>query len=84
MSIAASFIEEHRATLGLDRFGPMEGWTSVQVTPRYRTSAHVIFLLVEPETAVPRLVLKVARFPHGDTALVREAEQVLRQADEKW
>lgn len=77
MNIAESFIARHGKALGLDRLGTADQWVSVQVTPRFQTSAHVVFLLLDPRSAEPRLVLKAARFDAGNASLVREAE-VLR------
>lgn len=75
MSLARSFLEQNGHALGLDELGAVDDWACVQVTPRYETSAHVVFLLIDP-SATPRLVLKAARFPGGGESLEREARSL--------
>jgi aminoglycoside phosphotransferase len=67
-------------------FGPLgrlERASCVLLTPRFRTSRHVVGLLV-PEGAVePKLVLKMPRVPGDSGGLAREAA-VLTALHEAW
>jgi len=67
-------------------FGPLgriERASCILLTPRFRTSRHVVGLLV-PEGAVePKLVLKMPRVPGDSGGLAREAA-VLRAVHEAW
>jgi aminoglycoside phosphotransferase len=67
-------------------FGPLgriERASCILLTPRFRTSRHVVGLLV-PEGAVePKLVVKMPRVPGDSSGLVREAA-VLRAVHEAW
>lgn len=74
MSLAAAYLAEHGHAVGIDGSDVGRRWATIEVTPRYRTSAHVVFLLVDRRSARPRLVLKAARYAEGDASLIREAE----------
>jgi hypothetical protein len=73
VNLAEAYLAQNEGQLRLERFGRMEDWVSVQVTPRFRTSAHIVFLVIDRRTAVPRLVLKAARLQAGTASLLREA-----------
>lgn len=74
MNVAAACLARHADRLELpagaatpDRLA----W--IAVTPRFRTSAHVIFLAVADGASSPELVAKVARLPGRSDTLDREA-----------
>jgi thiamine kinase-like enzyme len=73
MNLVQAYLAQNGGQLGLHRFGRMEHWVTVQMTPRFRTSAHVVFLVIDRETAVPILVLKAARLKANTASLLREA-----------
>jgi aminoglycoside phosphotransferase len=63
--------------------GRIERASCILLTPRFRTSRHVVGLLV-PEGAVePKLVLKMPRVPSDSAGLAREAA-VLTAVHEAW
>jgi hypothetical protein len=63
--------------------GRIERASCILLTPRYRTSRHVVGLVV-PEGAVePKLVVKMPRVPGDSGGLAREAA-VLRAVHEAW
>jgi aminoglycoside phosphotransferase len=65
------------------QLGRLERASCILLTPRFRTSRHVVGLLV-PEGAVePTLVLKMPRVPGDSGGLAREAA-VLRAVHEAW
>lgn len=76
MNLMISFLEQNRERLQLDRLGPMDNHVCIQVTPRYRTSGHVVFLMVDRVSCEPKLVLKAARLSGGAASLKREAESL--------
>jgi len=53
-----------------------EPLASVLLTPRFRASRHVVFLMVDPKTAEPVLVAKVARLSGDTDQSEREAENL--------
>lgn len=74
MNTAMSFLSANWDRLALHEFGVPADLASVLITPRFQTSAHVVFLLLDRESSEPRLVIKVARQGTGkDSALAREA-----------
>jgi aminoglycoside phosphotransferase len=58
--------------LSLERLS-LERLSWVAVTPRFRTSAHVVLLALAPGSREPVLVAKVSRLPGRSDALDREA-----------
>lgn len=73
MNVAAAFVARHRACLALGPAGLPEHLTWVAVTPRFRASAHVVFLGYAPGAPDPLLVAKVSRLAGASAALEREA-----------
>jgi aminoglycoside phosphotransferase len=63
--------------------GRIERASCILLTPRFRTSRHVIGLLVPEGEVEPKLVLKMPRVPGDSGGLAREAA-VLRAVHEAW
>ena len=60
--------------LELERYGLLNGQLScLMVTPRFRASNHVVFLVLSKERSEPLLVAKVPRLTGDGSALLREA-----------
>ena len=74
MNAALTFLETNRARLRLDRYGVGRRMTSVVVTPRFRASRHVVFLVLSETRPDPVLVVKVPRLTADRRSIVREAE----------
>jgi aminoglycoside phosphotransferase len=79
MNTALSFLHVHRERLGLDRYGVPAQWSSLVLTPRFRASRHVVFLIVPDGQPEPVLVAKVSRLAGASASLDREAS-ALRSA----
>lgn len=77
MNTAMTFLTRHWDRLALHEFGAPDDLASVLITPRFQTSAHVVFLILDRKTAEPVLVIKAAR--HGGavaSTLAREASNL--------
>lgn len=69
-----AFLCEHRERLELDRFPIGQEPSYVLLTPRFRASSHVLYLVLEEGRADPALVVKIPRLAGADASLRREAE----------
>ena len=72
MNTVLTFIKAHRHRLALERYGLGERISSVVVTPRFRASRHVVFLLLTEGSAHPVLVAKIPRLASCSGGLERE------------
>lgn len=77
MNFALSFLHLHRERLELDRYGVPEQLSSLVLTPRFRASQHVVFLIFADAQSDPVLVAKVARLP-GLSASLEQETKVLK------
>src|SRR4051812_32640594 len=59
MNTVLTFLEINRQRLDLARYGVPERLSSVVVTPRFRASNHVVFLVLGPRGPEPLLVAKL-------------------------
>ncbi len=75
------FLEANCERLGLHRHGIRGPLSYVLVTPRFRASRHVVFLVFERGRSDPGLVAKLPRFANAST-LAREAAN-LRAVQER-
>lgn len=76
MNMILSFLEENRQRLELDQYHIPQPLTSVMMTPRFRASSHVVYLIM-PKTAVdPVLVAKVPRLSGASTTVTREVRNL--------
>ena len=73
MNIAATYLARNRHRFDLDSRSLPERLSWIAVTPRFRTSAHVVFLALADGSTDPVLVAKVSRMSGRSDALDREA-----------
>ena len=73
MNVAASYLTREWERLELRAFGTPARLYWVAVTPRFRTSAHVLFLALADGSMDPVLVAKLSRLPGRSDVLDREA-----------
>lgn len=76
MNLVLDFLESNRARLKLDRARVPERLTSVMLTPRFRASRHVVFLVLPVGKPYPVLVAKVPRLSERSPSLTREAAAI--------
>jgi aminoglycoside phosphotransferase len=72
LSGVIDFIQHNRERFGLDGLGVPEQLTYVMETPRFRTSNHVVFLILPAKRPYPILVAKVPRLADSTSSLRRE------------
>jgi aminoglycoside phosphotransferase len=76
MNVAAAYIAAHHERLGLERHGISRRVSCVLLTPRFRLSRHVVFLVLAPGRREPVVVGKLP-FLRGDAdALAHEARSL--------
>ena len=73
MNTASAFLAQNRDHPELVRYGPAENLSSMLYTPRFRASAHVIFLILAEGSSDPVLVVKASRLPGPSATLESEA-----------
>jgi aminoglycoside phosphotransferase len=74
VNAAMAFLAQHWDRLALHEFGSPADFASVLITPRFQTSAHVVYLILSKHSAEPVLVIKAARrAAEANNALTREA-----------
>jgi aminoglycoside phosphotransferase (APT) family kinase protein len=73
MNSVLTFLEHHRQRLNLAQYGVQGSLSSVLLTPRFRASSHVVFLILDEEQPEPVLVAKMPRLANATTSLEREA-----------
>jgi aminoglycoside phosphotransferase (APT) family kinase protein len=73
MNTVASFLESNHARLGTADYQLHKGFSSLVITPRFRASSHVIFMLIPNGTTEPTLVAKMPRLKDASASLAREA-----------
>ena len=76
MNILEAFLRERKNTPHLARYSGLQPLRAVVITPRFRASSHVVFLLYPAGRTVPTLVAKVPRLAGPQPSLVREAENL--------
>jgi aminoglycoside phosphotransferase (APT) family kinase protein len=75
-SAILAFLHQHRERLGLDRHSSSRRLSFVVLTPRFRNSSHLIFLVVPAGGSEPVLVAKVARLPAPSSKSEGEAQRL--------
>jgi hypothetical protein len=75
MNTVLTYLEANRQRLDLARYGVPERLSSVVVTPRFRASSHVVFLVLAPGKPEPLLVAKLPRLAGSASAPANGAEQ---------
>ncbi|HEX6383131.1 MAG TPA: aminoglycoside phosphotransferase family protein [Anaerolineae bacterium] len=68
-----SFLHQNRQRLGLAHYGVPERLTAVMITPRFRASSHIVFLVLPQDRPEPVLVAKVPRLAGTSASVTREA-----------
>ena len=76
INMAADYLATHRQRFQLQRHGIGERPALVVVTPRFRASSHVIYLVLADGTSTPALAVKVPRLAGQRASLDREARQL--------
>ena len=76
MNTVAAFLHENYARLGLDRYGVPTHTTSLILTPNFRASRHLIFLLFPEGRKEPVLVAKIPRVAVAGSTLYQEAKNL--------
>jgi aminoglycoside phosphotransferase (APT) family kinase protein len=67
-----TFLEANRQRLDLERFGATAPLSCVVITPRFRASSHVVFLVLPKGQPDPVLVAKVPRLAGASASIERE------------
>ena len=83
MDILEAFLRERKNTPSLARYTGLQPLRAVVITPRFRASSHVVFLLYPAGKTAPTLVAKVPRLPGPQPSLIREAAN-LRALQALW
>lgn len=72
MNTVLAFLHRNRERLNLERYGVPAQLSSVMVTPRFRASNHVVFLVLPQGKPEPVLVAKVPRLAGANGSVERE------------
>jgi Phosphotransferase enzyme family len=80
VNAVAAYLVENRERLSLDDHGLRGRVSTLVLTPRFRASRHVVFLVFSDDSPEPVLVAKVPRIPTDDSGIVAEC-QLLRLID---
>ncbi len=73
MNTALTFLQQNRERLALDQYGITGRMSALVVTPRFRASRHVVFLVFSGGGPEPVLVAKVPRLAAHCDGIRREA-----------
>lgn len=73
MNYVLQFLTDNRQRLELAKYGLGDRITTVVLTPRFRASSHVVFLILSQGNPDPILVAKTPRLSEADSSLHREA-----------
>ncbi|MFO7321156.1 MAG: phosphotransferase [Chloroflexota bacterium] len=76
MNLVESYLHANRQRFDLRRYGLDDGVSCLVLTPRFRASRHVVFLVMPRNAGEPALVAKVARLPGASASLEREASNL--------
>ncbi|MGB3713953.1 MAG: aminoglycoside phosphotransferase family protein [Candidatus Promineifilaceae bacterium] len=72
MNSILTYLRENRRRLGLERYGVPARLSCVLVTPRFRASSHVVFLVLPENKPDPVLVAKVPRIAGANATVEKE------------
>ena len=78
MNTVLTYLKAHWQALPLDRYGSPEKLTCVLVTPRFKTSSHILFFVLAEGRRDPLLVAKVPRLAGDNGQLDREVGNLRR------
>ncbi len=76
MNAILKFLDENRQRLDLERIGVRGELSFVMVTPRFRASSHVVFIILVEGRSEPVLVVKVPRILGGNSSVEREVHNL--------
>jgi aminoglycoside phosphotransferase (APT) family kinase protein len=77
LNIVLDFLKNNRQRLNLERYGAPEELSYVVLTPRFRTSNNVVFLMLAKGQPSPVLVVKMPRLAGDNASIEREAANLL-------
>src|SRR5262245_53963786 len=73
MNYVMQFLNTNRQRLSLEQYGLGRHPQCLLVTPRFRASGHVVFVVLSERTGDPLLVAKVPRLLEASASIEREA-----------
>lgn len=76
MNVVTDYLKSRWASLRLTEFGNPDSLACVFVTPRFRTSSHILIFILSEGRQAPVLVAKVPRLPGDHCQLDREAKNL--------
>lgn len=76
MNAVARFLDTHRERLDIARYRLSGAYSSLMLTPRFKASRHVIFLLMPEDQSEPTLVAKLPRLQQASDSLDHEAKSL--------
>jgi len=68
-----AYLSDNRERLNLDRYGLHDEMSFILLTPRFRASSHVVFLIFDKGRSAPALVAKIPRQASAYASLELEA-----------
>ncbi len=76
MNTVLTFLRENRQRLNLGTYGVPESLNCILLTPRFRASSNVVFLIIPDDQVEPVLVAKVPRLEGASEGAEREASNL--------
>jgi aminoglycoside phosphotransferase len=76
MNLVQDFLTRNWQRLELGRYGVSRTGSCILLTPRFRASSHVVFLVLAEGRPQPALVAKVPRLADGGASLAREVRNL--------
>jgi len=73
MNMVLAHLVKNWQRLSLEQFGVPNRLSYIMATPRFRSSSHVVFMILVDEQRDPVLAVKVPRIPGDNDSLYREA-----------
>ena len=72
MNMILTYLDDNWDRLQLEQYSPTRRLSTVMITPRFRASSHVVYLLLPHGQAEPVMVAKVPRLAGPSTSVRRE------------
>ncbi|MEM7114364.1 MAG: aminoglycoside phosphotransferase family protein [Chloroflexota bacterium] len=76
MNMILSYLQDNRQRLELETYHIPQNLTSVMMTPRFRASSHVVYLIMPKTQVDPVLVAKVPRLSGASATVAREVRNL--------
>ena len=83
MNMILTYLQDNWERLQLERYSPTRQLSTVMITPRFRASSHVVYLLLPQGQAEPVMVAKVPRLA-GPSASVKREVANLRAVQDSY